>query len=132
MKILVDTHCLLWILNNPERLSQAKRHVLGLDTTEVYASSVNFWEISLKSAIGKIKLKKYSVDEIVQNVNESNIQMINLTPEEAISYHKLPITEHKDPFDRMLIWQAIQNDYHFMTEDTLIKKYSEKYRVKIV
>ncbi|MBL8025320.1 MAG: type II toxin-antitoxin system VapC family toxin [Fibrobacteres bacterium] len=133
MKILIDTHYLIWILNNEKCIPHSIREILEADDTEVFASAVNFWEISLKAALGKIDLKGHTVSEIYRTALKSNIGFINLTPDESISFSNLPvIAEHKDPFDRMLVWQAIKNDFYFLTADSKIVNNYAKFELKIL
>lgn len=132
MNILIDTHYLLWVLSKPEKIGKKTLSVLNDPENCIFASSVNFWEISLKSSIGKMVLQNTSVDEIFLTAKKSNINMIGLTPEESATYYNLPPTNHKDPFDRMLIWQAICNDFYFLTEDSSVMKYYSKHGLKLV
>ena len=132
MNILVDTHYLIWILNNPDKINTKIKKLLQSDTNNIYASSINFWEISLKSTLGKISLKNISLEKVYKSTMESNITILNLTPQEAISFYKLPLTKHQDPFDRMLIWQAIYNNYFFLTEDKYIKNNYTKFGLKLI
>ncbi|MCK5156634.1 MAG: type II toxin-antitoxin system VapC family toxin [Spirochaetales bacterium] len=132
MKILLDTHYLIWVLTEPEKINKKIKDILKSANNEIFISSINFWEISLKSSIGKMTLNNMSVDELYHASEQSNLEVIQLTPEEAVSFHKLPLTKHKDPFDRMLIWQAIINNFSLLTEDRLIKKNYLDYGLKIV
>ena len=131
MKILVDTHYLIWILMFPEKISTKIKKILQSNQNEIICSAVNFWEISLKINLNKIKLENINVDTLYSYAQKSNFQIINLLPSDTITFYKLPITKHKDPFDRMLIWQSINNNYYFLTQDKLIKNY-QKYGLKLV
>ncbi len=132
MKILIDTHYLIWILNQPEKIDEDKKSILTSSKNEIYVSSVNFWEIALKLSINKISIKNISIDDILDFSLKSNLIFINLTPRESILFHKLPVTEHKDPFDRMLIWQAVYNDFYFLTQDNKIKELYKGFGLKII
>lgn len=132
MKILIDTHYLIWILNKPEKIDENIKIILTSSENEIHVSSVNFWEIALKLSIKKLSINNISIDDILNFSLKSNFIFINLTPNESISFHKLPTTEHKDPFDRMLIWQAIYNDFFLLTQDSKIKKYYKEFGLKTV
>ena len=131
MKILIDTHYLIWLLVSPEKIPKEAKNILLSEENEIICSSVNFWEISLKLSIGKIELENISIDDLFTFSKKSNLQIINLSPLDSVTFHKLPTTEHKDPFDRMLIWQSINNDYYFLTEDKMIKKNYKEFGLRL-
>ena len=132
MKILLDTHYLIWILSSPEKISRKVKNILQSSENEIICSSVNFWEISLKSSIGKIELENISIEDLYESSKESNLQIIDLSPLDSATFYKLPVADHRDPFDRMLIWQSINNGYHFLTKDKLIKENYKKLGLKLV
>jgi PIN domain nuclease of toxin-antitoxin system len=86
-------------------------------------SAVSLWEISLKYSLSKLSLKSISIDDIINAIEVSGYYLISLEPEEAISFNTLPVLKHKDPFDRMLIWQCICNKYDFMARDKSLNQY---------
>ena len=89
---------------------------------EVYVSVVSFWKISLKYSLGKLELKGVALENIPTAVKETGFEIIDLAPREASSFHKLPRL-HKDPFDRMLIWQTILRKMTLVSGDKEFKKY---------
>ena len=124
MKIILDTHYLIWVLSNKKKLNKKDKEIISSNKNDFFVSVINFWELSLKYSIGKIELKNISLDDIYKATADANINILPLSPIESISYYKLPKTEHKDPFDRMLIWQAIKNDMHLLTRDkSIIENY---------
>ena len=87
-------------------------------------SGISLWEISLKYSLGKLELFGTNPDEIYQKIPESGFDIIPVENDILSSYYKLPKKEdHKDPFDRLLIWQAINNDFILITIDKTIEKY---------
>ena len=130
MKILIDTHYLLWAFIDTEKIKKGIFQKLLDDENEVYYSQASLWEISIKYNLGKLVLKNMKPEDFYNEVDNSFLQCQNLRNEELISFYKLPI-EHRDPFDRMMIWQCIQSDLHFLSVDGEIEKY-KKYGLKIV
>jgi PIN domain nuclease of toxin-antitoxin system len=90
---------------------------------EVYVSAVSLWEITLKYSIGKLVLD-FEVDEIPELCSRMGFCLLPITPLEALGCLKLPQKEnHKDPFDRMLIYQCIRNRYTLISRDNKMKFY---------
>lgn len=126
MNILLDTHYVLWSLFDTKKLrSQERGYFLDLDNT-ILVSVVSLWEIALKYQIGKVHLKKIQPDSLPSVITQSGFTIIGLADNEASSFYQLPKTDHRDPFDRMLIWQAIQNNWWFLSQDRQIKEYQKQ------
>lgn len=124
MNCLVDTHCLLWSLIEPQRIEKPVQAILESDEHVKYVSSVSFWEISLKYALGKLELEGTTPEEILETSGESGFELLQLDPREAATSYQLPkIADHKDPFDRMLIWQCIQRDLTMVSSDPRMREY---------
>ncbi|MCL2214290.1 MAG: type II toxin-antitoxin system VapC family toxin [Treponema sp.] len=88
-------------------------------------SAVSLWEIALKCSIGKLKIN-FMPSDIPEYCEEMKFSLIPLEPLDAIKSMQLPYrNEHKDPFDRMLIYQCINNDYILMSKDTQVKIYKD-------
>lgn len=119
MKVLLDTHVVLWSLAVPERLSTAARNTIE-SAEEIYVSSVSIWEISIKSGLGKLDV---DVDELLGWLVSLNILSLPVTWSHARALRELPL-HHRDPFDRMLIAQAVTEPLHLLTADVQLKPYS--------
>jgi PIN domain nuclease of toxin-antitoxin system len=122
---LLDTHTLIWAIFSPEKLSHQVVQAFNGPENTFFISTISLWEISLKFSIGKLALDDIDPDEIPDLALRSGFQIISLAPEESTSYHKLKLTDHKDPFDRMLIWQAIRRNMVLITKDKSIPLYKE-------
>ena len=122
MKYLMDTHILLWALLSPDKLSSKIIHVLE-QRNEIQVSNFNFWEISLKYKLGKLELNNLTPLDIFEATKNSHFKIINIDALTTASLYKLPLREHKDPFDRMLIWYAIQHNITLLSRDRLFKLY---------
>lgn len=123
MKFLLDTHYMLWALTNTKKLSGKVKDIITNPDTPVAVSAVSFWEISLKSSLGKLEITGFSPEDLPSACMQTGFDILSLSSEDSSTYHKLKATYHKDPFDRMLIWQAIRNDYTLLSVDNLVKKY---------
>ncbi|MEX2603116.1 MAG: type II toxin-antitoxin system VapC family toxin [Gracilimonas sp.] len=125
MNYLLDTHALIWSLLDPEKLSENARQIIEDPKNSISVSAVNFWEISLKYSIGKLGLEGILPHEFPEFTAKTGFDLISLSPQETSTYHNLQGDWHKDPFDRMLIWQAIHQDLVLITKDESIWKYKE-------
>lgn len=120
MRILLDTHIYLWWLQDSPQLSQIARQKI-LSATEVYVSSVSIWEASIKVGIGKLDV---DVDVLVEEIAKNGFQELPVTAIHAAKVRHLPDI-HRDPFDRMLVAQALCEPLQFLTADGILVGYSE-------
>lgn len=120
MRILLDTHILIWILDESPELSQ-KTISLIKSADEVYASTVNIWEIVVKHSMGKLVLD-FKIEDLFNVITYSGIEILNIKPEHALKLADLEDI-HKDPFDRMLIAQSIIEPLHLITTDSKVTQY---------
>ncbi len=125
MRYILDTHSFLWALFSPEKLSTWARKEIRDRENEVALSVVTFWEISLKYALGKLELANTEPEELPEAAKEMGLDILLLRPVEAASFHKLPGIAHKDPFDRLIIWQAIQHKMTLISRDRQFKVYGQ-------
>ena len=120
---LLDTHSFLWSAFEPGRLSRPVHAELADSGNPVYVSSVTFWEISLKAGIGKLTLTGSLPDELPGIADRLGYSLLPLAPDEASSFYRLPRCAHKDPFDSMLIWQAIRRQLTLISKDGAFDEY---------
>ncbi len=123
MRVLLDTHLLLWALGSPLKLSADTRKLV--DTSEVYVSAASIWEISIKAALGKLKA---DAAEILAAVQPAGLSLLPITGEHAARVARLP-THHKDPFDRILLAQAVTEPMILLTNDKALERYGELVQV---
>lgn len=133
MKYLLDTHAFLWLVFDSKKLNTPVKEVIQDPTHEVHVSAVSFWEISLKFSLGKLLLQHCTPDNLVKVAGKIPLEILPLLPEEAASFHQLgqisrepmalPKKEHKDPFDRMIVWQAIGHHMTLITCDGALEDY---------
>ncbi len=124
MIYLLDTHIILWSLFEPARLSPAVRAILENERDTKYVSGVNLWEISLKFSLGKLELGGMTPSDLSETLIEAGYEILDLDTRLLVTYYQLPKkSDHRDPFDRLLIWQAISNGYTLLTQDKKIAQY---------
>ncbi len=123
MNYLLDTHSFIWSIAQTELIPERTIKQLRNPDNNVFVSSVNLWEISIKARLKKIDLGGIAVDDLIGIAEEIGFQLIELSPEEAITYGKLEEDSHFDPFDRMLIWQAIQRNLTMVSKDSAFEKF---------
>ena len=120
--MLLDTHTLLWFLNNDSRLPVSVRQKIE-ETEIVFVSAVSLWEIAIKINIGKLNIVT-SFEEIKENMNALNIQELPIEFDDSLAYTGLPILkEHKDPFDRMIVAQAMRRSLILVSADKKLDAY---------
>ena len=123
MNYLLDTHTFLWTISNIENLSKKALEVIKNQKNEIFISAVSLWEISIKVRINKLDLDNIEPEELISLAEKMEFQLIGLSPEEAVTYYKLKEETHKDPFDRMLIWQSISRNIPIISKDTEFNKF---------
>ncbi|KAA0992511.1 type II toxin-antitoxin system VapC family toxin [Dyadobacter aurulentus] len=126
MTYLLDTHTIIWALTAQENLSKAASRVLSDAKNTIFVSTISFWEISLKYSLGKLSISNYRPDLFPQACLATGFQILQLDSYVASTYHNLPPGIHKDPFDRILIWQAISSQYTLITADKTIHSYASE------
>lgn len=131
MNYLLDTHTLLWMLIATNKLSQKVRAILLEPVSIKYVSTVSLWEISLKYRLGKIKIMGKKPDEIPGAVGSLGINFLNLDPITTSTFYQLPKVKNKDPFDRMIAWQAIKENFILLSKDKDLDQYQSSGLVRV-
>jgi PIN domain nuclease of toxin-antitoxin system len=117
---LIDTQIFIWAVIDSENLSARARRIM-LDATEIFVSSASIWEIAIKARLGKLE---GNPNEFAEAIVQSGFQEIAVTARHAAKVYDLPLY-HRDPFDRLLIAQAISEPLRLLTADKLLAQYSE-------
>ena len=121
MNLLLDTHALLWALGNDPRLGQQARDQIADPLNTVAVSVVSLWEIVLKVRIGKLRA---DVRRILAAIPAAGYQNLPIRPEHLMALEALPLfPDHRDPFDHLLIAQAIEDTLMFVSEDDRADRY---------
>lgn len=121
MKLLLDTHILLWAAGAPEQMSDAARLLLADPENQLHFSPASLWEINIKHGLGR---PDFQVDARVlrRGLRDNGYHELPITSAHAVSIASLPPL-HKDPFDRMLVAQATHEGMTLITSDALVAQY---------
>ena len=132
MIYLLDTHTFIWTVLKTDKLSKNVQRIITDINNEIYVSTVSFWEISLKTGIKKFSFENISIKDFPKYAREMDFNIMNIQENETITFHELSVKEkHKDPFDRMLIWQAITKNMIMVSKDESFNQY-EKDGLKLI
>lgn len=121
MDYLLDTHTFLWFINGDNRLSTSARKAIENSETLKYLSAASFWEMAIKYSIGKLELDMPFTD-LKRHVIDNGFESLPTTFEHANQLTELTF-HHRDPFDRMIIAQAMTEHLIIITKDSIFKKY---------
>ena len=122
MSYLADTHVLIWALNQPARMPATIAPCLADRTQQCFYSPVSIWEIAIKYNLGKLDLLGHTPEEFLDELDASFFDCLPLDTRVVASSYQLPRL-HGDPFDRMLIWQAISSGYTLLSVDRATDRY---------
>ena len=123
MRLLLDTHTLLWWLNDDEKLGGRSRSLIGDPANDVLVSAVSLREITVKLRIGKLDA---DISEILGILPDDGFQRLDITDAHLIALAGLAI-HHRDPFDHLLMAQALAEGAHFVSEDRNVPLYGASF-----
>jgi PIN domain nuclease of toxin-antitoxin system len=124
LKLLLDTNIVLWTAVASKRLSREAKRIIER-AESLYVSSVSIWEIGIKVALGKLEV---DVDELLRTLTDRSFEPLPVTWEHARVLSWLPL-HHRDPFDRMLVAQAMSEPLILLTHDETLSAYGDIVRV---
>lgn len=126
MNYLLDTHTLIWFLNGDKDLSTKARKAIESNEATNFVSIVSLWEIAIKVSLDRLDLKT-SFEKIGDEISNNNFEMLPITFQDTLILSSLPF-HHRDPFDRLLISQGINNKFTIISKD----QYFDNYKVKVL
>ena len=115
MKCLLDTHAYLWWLGDPGKVGSDARHLIMDAKNTIYVSVASFWEMGIKSSLGKLALSN-TLTSLADSLADAGLTLLPVSPAHCAAVRNLPF-HHRDPFDRMLISQAIQENMVMLSRD---------------
>jgi len=121
MRVLLDTHALLWFLGGNSELSKQAKALIENQENEIYISIATFWEIAIKNSLGKLTLD-ISFAELKTEAIKNSFRILPITFEDTARLNKLPF-HHRDPFDRIIISQAKENNLMLVSCDDNFSSY---------
>ena len=122
MKAILDTHAFLWALAGDARMSPHARDVFA-GSTDLFLSMASIWEILIKVQSGKLSFPRPAGPYVLSKLAENRIKTIPISIDHLLAYERLPV-HHRDPFDRMLIAQSMEEDWPIITADPKFEQYS--------
>lgn len=124
MAFLLDTHAFLWFVSGDTQLPVSVKEKIKDIHQQCFLSAASLWEITIKKQIGKLVLN-ISLEELFNYADRNQIEIVPITYDHLLTLSKLP-SHHNDPFDRLIISQAIAEDLILITRDKGLKKYKVK------
>ena len=126
MEYLIDTHVFIWALMDTKKISKKTFEILEDESNVVYISPISFWEIAIKSQSKNLELKGINIIQLPHIANQFNFTILAPQTYDYVSICQIPLKEnHHDPFDRMLIQQAIRNNLVLISKDEKFQQYEE-------
>lgn len=122
MRLLLDTHVAVWTLVSSKLISASGRALIADPANEVYVSVVSIWEIAIKHALGRSSAPVLSADQAIEEFAISGFAILDITATHAAATQTLPLL-HKDPFDRLLVAQALAGPMRLLTRDPQVIRY---------
>lgn len=125
MKLLLDTHSLLWLMEGPTNLSATARALLADPTNDLYLSLASVWELSIKVGLKKLVLSVPFATFLATAVTGYGWVLVPITADDCIKYEALPFLDprHRDPFDRMIVTHALQHRLSILSADGALDVY---------
>ncbi len=122
MNLLIDTHAVIWFISEDPNLPEKTKKLIESPENNCYVSIASFWEIAIKHSLGRLNMTP-KLESIFQIIENSGFELLPLTTNQILINAGLPF-HHHDPFDRMLIAQAIYENLEIVSRDEQFKKYN--------
>lgn len=122
MELLLDTHAFLWFIDDDPRLSPPAARCIGDADNRVAVSVVSAWEIVIKIRTGKLALGRPFADLWSESITANNLEVLDVTTSHVLALEPLPL-HHRDPFDRLLVAQAITENLQLVSADSALDPY---------
>ena len=118
MRVLLDSNALLWFIAEPSKLVRKTREILIRDDTDAFCTIASLWELSIKAGLGKLTLPP----DLLDLIRASELSLLAIEPRHALHVAHLPRL-HRDPFDRLIVAQAIVEQMSLVTRDHALASY---------
>jgi PIN domain nuclease of toxin-antitoxin system len=122
VRVLLDTHAFLWWIADDRRLSDRAREIIGDGRNELYFSAASGWEISIKAGLGRLEVPDDLDQFIADQLSRNAIQALPIYLRHALHTRTLP-DHHRDPFDRILVSQAVLEEMPLLSADPQVSRY---------
>ena len=126
MDYLIDTHVFLWSFLDKKKIKQKALEIILNEENKIYLSSISFWELAIKHQSGKLNFQGINILHLPNIAKEYDFTILNPEPYDYLTIGQIPQkVNHHDPFDRMLIQQAIRNNLVLISKDEKFSQYEE-------
>ncbi|MCQ2592078.1 MAG: type II toxin-antitoxin system VapC family toxin [Treponema sp.] len=126
MEYLIDTHIFIWFLMTPEKISKSVMKIMTNEKNKIFISPISFWEMAIKYQNKKLDLGRINILHLPHIAEQYDFTLLNPEPYDYVAIGTVPQKEnHHDPFDRMLIQQAIRNNLVLLSADEKFQQYEE-------
>ncbi|HXL09247.1 MAG TPA: type II toxin-antitoxin system VapC family toxin [Candidatus Bathyarchaeia archaeon] len=119
MRLLLDTHVLLWWLSDDRKLAKNARDIIANSNNDVLVSSASVWEVAIKAALGRLEVE---LDDLEDAIVRNGFRPLPIGFRHAVTVGRLPAV-HRDPFDRMLVAQASVEELRLVSHDRVFERY---------
>ena len=119
MRLLLDTHILIWWMSDDRKLARAAREIIANPDNEALVSAASVWEVAIKAALGRIDIE---MDDFEDEIVRSGFRPLPIGLRHAVTVGRLPAV-HRDPFDRMLVAQASVEELRVVSHDRVFERY---------
>lgn len=124
MNLLLDTHALIWFITLDKNLPAKTKSIIENTDNRCWVSIASLWEIGIKHSLGKLNVE-IGLSELFKIIEQSGFEILTVTPQHTLVVASLNF-HHRDPFDRMLVSQAISDKLTIVTKDSILKQYAVK------
>jgi len=128
MQYLIDTHVFLWFVSQAKELSPTAKTLIEDGQNEIFIRIASLWEISIKTALGKLIIYG-NYETVIDDVNDNSIQILPINFAHTVEQNRLPF-HHRDPFDRIIVSQAIVENIDFISRDVIFDGYLKGKSIK--
>lgn len=126
MDYLIDTHVFIWFMMDPDKISKKVLKIIMNESNRICISPISFWEMAIKYQSKKLNLGKINILHLPHIAEQYDFELLTPEPYDYVSIAQVPYKEnHHDPFDRMLIQQAIRNNLVLLSKDEKFQQYEE-------
>ena len=121
MRILLDTHAFIWFAEDDSQLNQTIKKTIEKPTNDIFLSIASIWEMAIKMQLNKLKINK-SIEEIIDLVTLNGFELVPILPDHIIKMTTLNFY-HRDPFDRIIIAQGLDENFKIVSRDKIFDNY---------
>jgi PIN domain nuclease of toxin-antitoxin system len=128
MQYLIDTHVFLWFVSNAKELSKTAKTLIEDEQNEIFISIASLWEISIKTALGKLIING-NYESVIDDLTDNSIEILPVNFAHTVEQNHL-LFYHRDPFDRIIVSQAIVEHLNFISADAVFDNYLKGKSIK--